>query len=129
MAIGGLFGPRDGRTLRSPAWKADLTRRRNKKNKVICGIKDEFNKKIQGLQLRMQKTKEMQKFQWPGKTQPNLHDRSFNERNQKNWRRMNLGQKNQIMITSEERRDQVKSRTTEEEFKDKPMHESESVER
>ena len=83
MAIGGLFGPRDGRTLRSPAWKADLTRRRNKKNKVICGIKDEFNKKIQGLQLRMQKTKEMQKFQWPGKTQPNLHDRSFNERNQK----------------------------------------------
>ena len=48
MAIGVLFGSRDGRTLRSPLWKADLTRGRNTRNKISRGIKDEIIKKSKG---------------------------------------------------------------------------------
>ena len=45
MAIGALFGSRDGRTLRGQPCKADLTRGRNTLNKISRGIKDEIIKK------------------------------------------------------------------------------------
>ena len=44
MAIGALFGSRDGRTHRSPPREADLNRGRNTRNKISRGIKDEIIK-------------------------------------------------------------------------------------
>ena len=71
MAVGAFFGSR---------------RRKIQESTMKCGILPE--EEIRGMKLFAASTdakdeRGIEKFRWPGKTQPNPHDQSTNDRNQK----------------------------------------------
>ena len=103
MAVGALFSLRDGRTIESLPWKADLTRGRNKRNEVLRGVKNKLIKKSKNGIYGCKEGKRCINFGGQGKPSPIRTINKVPTRRTRRKRRMNLGQKNRIMINSTER--------------------------